>query len=329
MRVYKTIFSSLVVLFLALPVFAQQGGQVVQAGTTHVFWRDPGDISSRNLIDGAGGKAHAPGTKFKFIKEVRGGSNPKFDVEDDQGVTWRVKLGVEAKPETAATRLLWAVGYFVDEDYYLPAIRVEGIKQLSRGQKYVSEDGVVRSVRLELGRKDGKKLGTWSWFENPFVGTKEFNGLRVMMALINDWDLHRYNNSIYEETAGERRYVVSDPGACFGKTGNNFTRSKGNLADYREAKFVKKVTPDYVDLVIHSRPFILGIFDIPNYITRTRMEKVAKRIPRAEAKWIGDKLGQLSSEQIGDCFRAAGFSPAEVEGYTGVVMQRIEALKKL
>ena len=36
-----------------------------------------------------------------------------------------------------------------------------------------------------------------------------------------------------------------------------------------------------------------------------------------------------SGEQIRDSFRAAGFSPAEVDGYTQVVMQRIAALKKL
>ena len=59
------------------------------------------------------------------------------------------------------------------------------------------------------------------------------------------------------------------------------------------------------------------------------MESVAKRIPIADARWIGNQLGQLSIEQIRDSFRAAGFSPAEVDGYTRVVMQRIAALKKL
>ena len=44
-------------------------------------------------------------------------TSPKFDVEDDQHVQWRVKLGEEPQSETAATRLLWAAGYFVDEDY--------------------------------------------------------------------------------------------------------------------------------------------------------------------------------------------------------------------
>ena len=33
---------------------------------------------------------------------------------------WRVKLGVEARPETVASRLVWAVGYYANEDYFLP-----------------------------------------------------------------------------------------------------------------------------------------------------------------------------------------------------------------
>ncbi len=99
-----------------------------------------------------------------------------------------MKLGPEVKPETAATRLVWAAGYFADEDYYRPQIRVQGMKQLSRGKEYVSDGGLVREARLERAG-DGKKSGDWSWYETRVAGTREFNGLRVMMALINNWDL--------------------------------------------------------------------------------------------------------------------------------------------
>jgi hypothetical protein len=59
------------------------------------------------------------------------------------------------------------------------------------------------------------------------------------------------------------------------------------------------------------------------------MEAVAKKIPRADAKWLGQMLGQLSPEQIHDCFRAAGYSPDEVEGYSKIVQQRIADLNAL
>ncbi len=304
MRVYTRIFSSLVFLFLALPVFAQQ------AGTAGALWRDRGDVATLNLLDGPGGKEHQPGTNFKFIEESKSGTAPKFDVEDENDAKWKVKLGPEVKSETAATRLVWAAGYFAGEDYYRPQIRVQGMKPLSRGQKYVSDGGLVREVRLER-QGVGKKLKNWSWSQNPFAGTREFNGLRVMMALINNWDLKEINNGIIEVN-GEPRYEVTDLGASLGRTGNRFGRSKGVMKDYAESKFIQKVTPESVDFVFH-----------------TKIESVGKNIPIADARWIGNRLGQFSAEQIGDCFRAAGFSPAEVEGYTRVVMQRIEALKKL
>ena len=201
------------------------------------------------------------------------------------------------------------------------------MKPLSRGQEYVSNGGIVREARLE--RQDGgKKVSNWSWYKNPFVGTREFNGLRVMVSLINNWDLKEINNDIFNVN-GEPRYAVADLGASLGRTGNNFGRSRGVMKHYAETKFVKKVTPESVDFVMDSRPFFLTIINFPNYRFRTRMESVAKHIPIADARWLGNRLGQFSAEQISDCFRAAGFSPGEVEGYTRAVMQRIDALKKL
>ena len=304
MRVYSRIFSSLVVLFLTLPAFAQQ------AGTTAALCRDRGDAATLDLLNGPGGKEHQPGTNFKFIEEAKSGTAPKFDVEDENGTKWKVKLGPEVKSETAATRLVWAAGYFADEDHYRPQIRVQGMKRLSRGQQYVSDGGLVREVRLER-QGGGKKLKNWSWSQNIFAGTREFNGLRVMMALINNWDLKEINNGIFDVN-GEPRYEVTDLGATLGRTGNRFGRSKGVMKDYAESKFIQKVTPESVDFVFH-----------------TKIESVGKNIPIADARWIGNRLGQFSAEQIGDCFRAAGFSPAEVEGYTRVVIERIDALKRL
>ena len=322
MRVSTGVITSIAAFVVTLPVFAQQGG------TASVLWRDRGDVAALNLLDGPGGKARAPGTDFKFIKESLNGTAPKFDVEDENGTKWKVKLGPEVKSETAATRLLWAAGYFTDDDYYQPQIRVQGMKRLSRGNQYILDGGVVRGVRLERAG-GGKDSADWSWYQNRVSGTREFNGLRVMMALINNWDLKEINNAVYEEGSTGQRYVVADLGASFGRTGYPLVRSKGVMNDYVQTKFVKKVTPDRVDFVMHSRPFFLTIFHFPNYRFRTRMESIPKHIPIADARWLGNLLSQYSTDQIGDCFRAAGFSPAEVEGYTRVVMLRIDALKKL
>ncbi len=59
-----------------------------------------------------------PTGTFTFDKEDLAQTSPKVWVTDGQGVAWKVKLGAEPQAETAATRFLWAAGYFVDEDYY-------------------------------------------------------------------------------------------------------------------------------------------------------------------------------------------------------------------
>src|SRR5215510_2016280 len=113
-----------------------------------VLWRQPSDIRTRNLFYGPGGQAGQPRAPFSFVKEDLDGSSPKFVVKDARGVQWKVKLGDEAKPETAATRLLWAAGYFTDVNYYVPRFHVAAIPKLSRGQKYVSSDHTIHGARV-------------------------------------------------------------------------------------------------------------------------------------------------------------------------------------
>lgn len=311
-----------VVLLLALPAFAQK------LGSTAVMWHDRGDAAALDLSSGPGGKDREPGTEFTFIKESTSGTSPKFDVLDERGTAWKVKLGEEAKTETAAARLLWAAGYVVDEDYYRASMRVTGLPRLARGQQFVTNGNTVAGARLERDTPS-KGTTTWSWYENPFVGTREFNGLRVMMALVNNWDLKDINNGTTGTADGGGEYGLTDLGATLGRTGNNLRRSKGVPRDFADATFIRKVTSTHVDLRMDSRPFFLSIFNFRNYRFRSRMEKVGKDIPIADARWIAGRLGQLSTTQIGDAFRAGGFSPADVDAYTTVIARRIDALKAL
>jgi hypothetical protein len=324
----------LLIATLSLPVAAQikaqAEGRVTAADLPSVIWRDPGPPSTLDLLYGAGGKEHAPDPhgQYTFVKEDMNGTAPKFDVKDDHGVRWRVKLGQEPQSETAATRLLWAAGYFVDEDYYLPEIKVAGLPTLQRGQEFVTAEGTVSRVRLERREKEIKKLGDWDWFDNPFTGTRELNGLRVMMSLMNNWDLKTINNSIYEVDS-ELRYVVSDVGATFGKTGGRATRSKSVVRDYAASRFIDKTRPESVDFVLHSRPFFLTAVNVLGYRERARMEKITKQIPRADAAWLGARLAQLSDEQIRDCFRAGGYSSEEIDDLAKTVERRIAELQAL
>jgi len=294
-----------------------------------VLWSDRGSIAGLNCYYGAGGREHAPDPRvaYTFIKEDLNGSSPKFDIKDPNGVVWRVKLGEESQPETAATRIIWAAGYFTDEDYFLSEIKVTGVRGLRRGRKLVAPSGIVQHVRLKR-RLNVEKLGNWDWFYNQFLGTREFNGLRIMMALINNWDLKAVNNEIWD-AGGQQRFVVSDLGASFGKTGGPLSRSKGRLKDFAESPFIREETPEYVDFVLHSRPPFFAAVKIRNYRMRSKMEQLAKGIPRDDAKWLGQRLALLSDNQLRDCFRSAGYSPQEVNGYAAVVKKRIAELNSM
>jgi hypothetical protein len=296
---------------------------------TAVLWREPQDLKTRNLRYGPGGTVGQPMGRFRFIEEDKDGTNPKFVVEDARGVRWKAKLGEEVRSETAATRLLWAIGYFSDESYYLPQIRVAGLPRLRRGQEFVSANGLVRGVRLERVDKGIKKVGKWHWDDNPFVGTKEFDGLRIMMALFNNWDLKNSNNGIYNVRDRELRYVVTDLGATFGKTGGNWSRSKSDVQDYVKSKFIEEVEPTKVDLVMNTRPPLLYAVAVPYFYKRTRMETVTEDIPLAHARWLGGWLARLSTAQISDTFRGAGYSPSEVTAYTRKIRERIRQLNHL
>ena len=296
-----------------------------------VMWKNPTDILSRNLFYGPGGKQHQPPTTFTFEKEDLDGTNTKLIVRDQNNVKWKIKLGQEARPETVASRLVWAVGYFADEDYFVPALRVEGLPaHLHRGRNLVGRDGSIHDARLKRYLKGEKKIGEWKWRDDPFTGQREFNGLRVLMALINNWDLKDENNSVYAEKEGQI-YMVSDLGASFGRTGLSWTQkmSKGNLDAYRRSRFISKVSTQFVDFNMPTRPALIRLVGLPQYIQRLQLRWIGKHIPRDDAKWMGELLSRLSPSQISDAFRSAGYSPSEVEGFSKAVENRIAELNRL
>jgi len=303
---------------------------------TPVLWQDPTDISSRDLRCGAGGENHVPqGTVFKFVKEDLSGSNPKLIVTDEAGSKWKIKLGAEAKPEVAASRLVWAVGYFTNENYFLPELQISGLPtHLHRGRQFVSANGTVHDARLQRMDKSEVKEGNWKWKQDPFTGTRELNGLRVLMALINNWDLKDINNKIVVEKASatpREIYYVSDLGASFGPSGivKGHSKSRGNLSAYTSSRFITKVTPQYVSFATPRRATLLELVNPPQFVMRLHLRWIGRKIPRDDAKWIAGLLERLSPAQIRDAFRAAGYAPDEVEGFAIVIENRIASLNDI
>lgn len=303
------------------------------ASKSAVLWHPPGNIRNRDLYYGPGSKALAPAPPFRFLKEVKEGGMPKFDVEDARGVKWRVKLGPEAQAETAASRLVWAVGYNAEEAYYLDRARIGGLRKLSRGQKYIEGDS-VRSARFEPRRDNVKRGKEWDWSKNPFKNTRELNGLKTMMVLLNNWDTFKKNNRVlHDKNSGEAQYTVTDLGATLGAAGGlGSRRSKNNVQDFERRRLVGKVDGDKVKFNYDLKPKKLGWLSIvyPPYFFRQRKATNAMRkVPVSDASWIGSQLAQLSDDQLRDTFRAAGYDRATTDRYVRALRSRINELNRL
>ena len=310
-------------------------GPAESAGFQEVFWTEPADLAQRDLFYGSGGQQHAPaGTNFTFLSESRKGSSPKLDVKDSAGVTWKVKADVEARPETAASRLIWATGYRTQEDYFLPEIHVSRLPERLRWRPGLIEPGgVVPNVRLKRAHDGLVKIGIWSWKDSPIAGTREWNGLRVLMALINNWDLKDDNNGVFTNPndARQRIYMITDLGASFGTNGigRGHLESRGNLNSYQQSRFITNVTTDRVSFATPERAPMRSILIAPHYFYRLGLRWLGRDIPREDAKWMGRLLARLSRKQLRDAFRAAGYESATSEAFAQVVESRIAALNAL
>jgi hypothetical protein len=270
-----------------------------------VLWKEPADIETRDLFLGSGGEALKPDlSKVTFQTEKKGGYSTKYEVIDGSGKKWIVKVGKEAQPEAVANRLLWAVGYFTEISYLAPAVDIAG-------------RGHVTNARFEARPDQVKRLGEWKWDDNPFIGTPELQGLKVMMLLLNNWDIKDSNTNILLTTDGEGgqtelRYIISDLGGTFGKTGGVLTRSRNDYEDFVKATFIDHFEGDRVDFHYSGK-----------------RKDLFHKITTGQAAWIGRWLARLSDQQISDAFRAANYSPEQIEALTHATRARIVQLTAL
>ncbi len=242
--------------------------------------------------------------RVTFIEEEKGGYSTKYRVRDGAGRIWVAKIGKEAQSETAASRLLWAVGYQTEIVYLAPRVHIRG-------------KGVFENVRFEARPANVTRGDEWKWDENPFAGSKELQGLKVMMVLINNWDIKDSNNKILlvrnaNTGRNESRFIISDLGATFGKTGSFLTRSRNKPKDFINAKFIDELDEGYVDFHYSGK-----------------RKELFRDITVGQARWMGSWLGRLSLNQIRDAFRAANYSPAEVRVLSDALKERIRELRSL
>jgi hypothetical protein len=297
----------LIIWIILISLFSVVTAQRISVKKKQIMW-EPVDVSRRNLFLGPGGAEWRPNlSRITYIEEKKGGASEKFLIKDGAGRIWVVKIGREAQPETAAVRLLWALGYKTEINYLVPTLKVPG-------------RGVYRNVRLEARPSYIERGERWNWKKNQFKGTIEFQGLKMMMAFLNNWDMKiEMNNSILQNKAsGEDYYVVSDLGTTFGKLGSNslpifwrIGRSVNNPNDYNKTKFIKGTKKDDLKLAYKGQH-----------------SSIFRDITIEDGRWLANLLKQLSYKQITDAFRAANYSESDVKLLARSVQNRIAELDR-
>ncbi len=275
---------------------------------TPVLWREQADVSSLDLLAGPGGEESKPQPPFAFVKNEKGGYSKKYRVRDAKGRVWVAKVGKEAQPETAVTRLVWAAGYVTEVTYLLPRATVEG-------------KGTFENVRFEARPEDVSREGSWRWADNPFKGTRALRGLKIMMALVENWDLKDDNNRILAAAGAggpELLYVVSDLGATIGKTGGQ----GGLMAWLRQIKGSRNEPADFA-----SDKFVEGVEGgRVRFSYEGKNKSLMDDITVEDAQWLASLLTRLSDKQLEDAFRAANYTDEEVTLLARAVRSRIDQL---
>ena len=214
------------------------------------------------------------------------GFSISYDVEDESGVEWSVKIGDEAQSEVTASRIVWAMGYQQPPNAYLA--------------RWHWREGEAR--RLENGGRFRPKLptlknaGIWSWHEKPFVGTQAYRGLLVLMMILNSTDLKDDNNAVYERRKDDhvvgRWYAVKDLGATLGTTG--------------------RMDPKRNDIeAFEPHGFITGVRDgRVKFAFRGRHQELLRVITPDDVVWMCNRLARLTLAQWKDAFRAGGYDEA-------------------
>lgn len=282
---------------------------------TPAIWEDRGDISQLNLFHGIGSQEGMPKPPFQFDKEDLTGTNPKIKVIDANGVKWNIKFDEEVHSEVAASRLVWACGYMVEESYFLPSGTVNGVSGLGRARKFIGSGGSFTNGMFEKRPDDiARRRINWDWDGNPFKGSKELSGLAILNAMLNNWDAKTTNNNVLGMYDGDGKvkdwYLVADWGGSFGKMGGFTSHTKWDLEDYNRQAFLDGVSGGHVKLHYSGK-----------------MGSSLKSVPVEHARWFAGIISQLTDTQIRDAFRAAGAAPNEIEGFSRRLRQKINELK--
>ncbi len=291
-----------------------------------LLWEDRGTLTPAQVFWGAASREQNPASRlpappFSNFEKDNDGTSPKCRMTDKNGVKWTVKFGAEAHSDVAAPRLAWALGYGVDESYYVKVGKIEGLSadtDLGKCKPFISADGAFGEARFKRHDKESKHLkgetknkanpkdedndADWDERKNPGVPPEQLSGLLILEVMVHNWDAQPKNNKVVHiaNTDGATNlYIVSDWGASFGQM-----KSKGVLSDYqKESSFIRKVENGTV--LLKFEDVIAG------------MVGVHEKIPLTHAQWFRKQLARLTDADVRAAFQAAYATENVNKAYAG------------
>jgi hypothetical protein len=296
--------------------------------TIHRIWRDPGPVQQIDLVHGPGGRDSVPAPPFRFLEEHTSGSQPCVSVVYARERRWRVKWGDEVRCESFAVRFVAACGYFAEITHFIPSGTIEGASNLQRASRCIAaEDGRFVDARFELDDPAVHKLfeeHSWAWNDNPFIGTRELSGLKIVVMLLSNWDTkdrrdvsRGSNTAIFEHRISpwrrEARYLLTDWGGSMGKWGTNIvTRGRWD--------------PDGFDA--QTPEFVTGTRDghVVFGYTGQRTADIAANIPVSHARWFHGYASRITEEQLTAALAASGATGEDARRFARSIRERIRQL---
>jgi hypothetical protein len=295
--------------------------------SAQILWKEPQSPSISAWTWGPGGEETAPRPPFRFVKERLSGTNPKVEVRDAAGRVWSVKFGSEVHSDTFAPRLVSALGYATEPTFFVHTGSISDVHHLKRAKYFIAKDGSFHGASFKLHQRgagrDANK-GAWSWVDNPFVGSRELGGLKILIMLASNWDTkdardgEGSNNKIIHPSRAvdsSAWFAVTDWGASFGKSGGYFERDRWDWGGYRAQ------TPSFVRLAPEG--------SLHWGFKGKHGQDISAGVGLEDIRWLLPYLSRITDEELETGLAASGASAPVAREFTELIRERILQLQRV
>lgn len=179
-------------------------------------------------------------------------------------------------------------------------------------------DGNDRLWRVKWGAE------ARAWNDNPFLGTPQLSGLKVVNMLLSYWDTkdrrdvsRGSNTAIFEyrvpRKAREAQYLITDWGGAMGRWGSNIvSRGRWDVEGFeaQTSGFVTGVTDGFVGFGYQGQ----------------RTAEIARGITVEDAAWFYGHASRQTESALRTGLVASGATDEEAVRFAGALVNRIQQI---